>query len=232
MDKNERSFHLPFHLPPARIDLSKIGFNLKNKIYQVITFGTLLLIWHLAAMYYNNQLVMPTPWQTGKALLFALHDGETLKNLAITLNRVMIGLGIDMVIGLPIGFAMGYSTTVYKLVDPVIGPPATGTHYGLGSIDHCLVRTGRWSDPFSHRHGCHLSHPAQYHGRSQGCAAELLPCCPFHGRRAAKHFLPDNPARCTLGNYHRTTPRSQCRMDERYLSGVYRHECRVRFLYD
>ena len=142
MDKNERSFHLPFHLPPARIDLSKIGFNIKNKIYQVITFGTLLLIWHLAAMYYNNQLVMPTPWQTAKALLFALHDAETLKNLAITLNRVMIGLGIAMVIGLPIGFAMGYSTTVYKLVDPVIGPlrqvpimawvPLTIVWFGLG----------------------------------------------------------------------------------------------------
>lgn len=142
MEKNERSFHLPFQIPPARINLSNIGSNLKNKIYQVITFSTLLLIWHFVALYYNNQLVMPTPWQTGEALLFAVQDLETLKNLAITLNRVMIGLAIAMIIGLPIGFGMGYSTVVYKLVDPVIGPlrqvpimawvPLTIVWFGLG----------------------------------------------------------------------------------------------------
>jgi NitT/TauT family transport system permease protein len=142
MDKNERSLHLPFNLPPARIDVSKLTVNIKKSIYQFITFGTLVLIWHLGALHYNNQLVLPTPWQTAKALIFAVQDVETLLNLLLTLKRVMLGLGIALVIGLSIGFGMGYSTTVYKLVDPIIGPlrqvpimawvPLTIVWFGLG----------------------------------------------------------------------------------------------------
>jgi len=122
MEKNEGSFHLPFQLPPARIELSRFSLNLQKKLYQLIAFGTLLLLWHLAAAYYNNQLVMPSPWQTCKALFFALQDLETMSNLGLTLKRVMIGLSIAIAIGVPVGFAMGYSNTVYKLIDPVIGP--------------------------------------------------------------------------------------------------------------
>lgn len=142
MDKNERSLHRPFNLPPARIDMAKIRMHLARRIYQIITFGALLLLWHLAAMHYNNQLVLPTPWKTFKALILAIQDPHTLQNLALTLKRVMIGLSIAMAIGLTTGFAMGYSTIIRKLVDPVIGPlrqvpimawvPLTIVWFGLG----------------------------------------------------------------------------------------------------
>ncbi len=115
---------------------------MKKLFYQLITFSSLLLIWHICALHYDNQLVLPTPWQTFKALIFAVQDAETLFNLLLTLKRVMIGLGIALVIGLSTGFAMGYSTMVYKLVDPVIGPlrqvpimawvPLTIVWFGLG----------------------------------------------------------------------------------------------------
>ncbi len=107
-----------------------------------MTFGVLVSLWHLAALHYNNQLVLPTPWATFKALLFALQDAETLSNLALTLKRVILGLGIAVVIGLIFGFAMGYSDIINKLVDPVIGPlrqvpimawvPLTIVWFGLG----------------------------------------------------------------------------------------------------
>lgn len=142
MAKNERSLHQPFALPPSRFDLVKLRFNLKKLLYQMITFGTLIFLWHLAALYYHNQLIMPTPWQTLKAFIFAVQDFHTLKNLAITLKRVMIGLSIAMTIGLTIGLAMGYSTIIHRLVDPIIGPlrqvpimawvPLTIVWFGLG----------------------------------------------------------------------------------------------------
>lgn len=142
MEKNERSFHLPFQLPPARVSLARVGLNLRKNIYQVITFCTFILIWHLAALHYNSELVLPTPWQTGKALFFAIQDMDTLASLMLTLKRVLFGLGIALLIGLPIGFGMGYSTTIYRLVDPIIGPlrqvpimawvPLTIVWFGLG----------------------------------------------------------------------------------------------------
>ncbi len=67
---------------------------------------------------------------------------DTLKNLALTMKRVLTGLGIALGIGLTLGFAMGYSTMICKLVDPVIGPlrqvpimawvPLTIVWFGLG----------------------------------------------------------------------------------------------------
>jgi len=142
MEKNEGSFRLPFQLPPARIELARINLNLQKKLFQLIAFSSLLLLWHFAAVYYDNQLVMPSPWQTCKALFFALQDLEILTNLGLTLKRVMVGLAIAIAIGIPVGFAMGYSTTVYKLIDPLIGPlrqvpimawvPLTIVWFGLG----------------------------------------------------------------------------------------------------
>ncbi len=120
----------------------KLRFNLKKLVYQLVTFGTLICLWQLAALHYDNQLIMPTPWQTLKAFIFAVQDVHTLKNLAITLKRVMIGLSIAMTLGLTVGLAMGYSTIIHKLVDPVIGPlrqvpimawvPLTIVWFGLG----------------------------------------------------------------------------------------------------
>ncbi len=142
MERNERPLRLPFQLPPARISFAKIGLNLQKSMYQIITFASLLAIWHLAALHYNSALVLPTPWQTCKALIFAIQDMETLANLWLTLKRVITGLAIAMIIGIPVGFSMGYSTTVYRLVDPVIGPlrqvpimawvPLTIVWFGLG----------------------------------------------------------------------------------------------------
>lgn len=142
MEKTEHSFHTPFKLPPSRINLAKAGLTFKRFIYQIITFSVLLLLWHFAAQHYNNQLVLPTPWETFKSFFFAVQDVEVLKNLMITLKRVVTGLGIALAIGLTLGFAMGYSTLVSKLVDPVIGPlrqvpimawvPLTIVWFGLG----------------------------------------------------------------------------------------------------
>ncbi len=142
MAKNERTFHTPFKQPPARVDFSKIAINLKKKAYQLLTFGILLLLWHIAASHYNNPLVLPTPWHTFKALIFALQDAHTLLNLALTLKRVMLGLGIALMVGLTVGFAMGYSNIIHNMVDPVIGPlrqvpimawvPLTIVWFGLG----------------------------------------------------------------------------------------------------
>lgn len=119
-----------------------LRLNLKKVGYQVVTFGTIIILWHLAALHYHNQLLLPTPWQTFKALAFALQDAHTLKNLALTMKRVLLGLGIAMTIGLTIGLAMGYSRVIHKLVDPIIGPlrqvpimawvPLTIVWFGLG----------------------------------------------------------------------------------------------------
>lgn len=142
MAGNERQLRQPFRLPPARIDLRCLRLDGRKLLYRSITFAFLIGLWQLAALHYNNQLVLPTPWKTLQAFLFALQDRETLVNLTITLRRVALGLGIAILVGFTVGLAMGYSTLVHKLVDPIIGPlrqvpimawvPLTIVWFGLG----------------------------------------------------------------------------------------------------
>lgn len=141
MEKIRSALHAAFKLKPST-GLLKIKFDPMKMVYPLITFSAFLLIWHLAASHTDNPLLLPTPWLTLKAFIFAVQDAETLRNLALTLRRVMAGLGIAMAIGLSLGFAMGYSNIICKLVDPVIGPlrqvpimawvPLTIVWFGLG----------------------------------------------------------------------------------------------------
>lgn len=142
MEKTKRRVHVPFRLPPLRVDRFRIAFDPIKLIYRLITFFALISIWQGAARYYNSPLLLPTPWETAKAFGFAVRDAETLSNLALTLQRVMLGSGMALGIGLTLGFAMGTSTVVHKLIDPIIGPlrqvpimawvPLTIVWFGLG----------------------------------------------------------------------------------------------------
>ena len=76
-------------------------------IYRIIAFALLVSIWHVAAGIYKSDLLLPSPWKTARAFLFAIQDVDTLKNLLLTLRRVLTGFGIALLIGSSLGFLMG-----------------------------------------------------------------------------------------------------------------------------
>lgn len=111
-------------------------------VFNLITFTAVLVIWQMAAAAYKSDLLLPPPWKTAKAFLFAIQDMETLKNLLLTLQRVTIGFGIALLAGMSLGFLMGYSKTAMQLIDPILGTvrqvpimawvPLTIVWFGLG----------------------------------------------------------------------------------------------------
>ena len=116
--------------------------NPKKIIFRLITFGVLLGLWYLAAESYNSELLLPTPWTTAIAFWGGIQDLELLRNLLLTLQRVLTGFAIAMLIGMPLGFLMGYSKMVMELIDPIVGTvrqvpimawiPLTIVWFGLG----------------------------------------------------------------------------------------------------
>ena len=111
-------------------------------IFNLMTFAAVLVIWHLASAAYRSDLLLPSPWKTAKAFLFVIQDMETLKNLLLTLQRVMTGFGIALAAGMSLGFLMGCSRTAMQLLDPLLGTvrqvpimawvPLTIVWFGLG----------------------------------------------------------------------------------------------------
>lgn len=124
------------------IKVFKDAFLLRAVTFKLITLGGMLGIWQLASIHYNSDLLLPTPFKTAEAFLFAVRDIPTLKNLLLTLKRLITGLGIALLIGLTLGFAMGKSVTILKLFDPLISSvrqvpmmawvPLTIVWFGLG----------------------------------------------------------------------------------------------------
>jgi NitT/TauT family transport system permease protein len=115
---------------------------LLKMIYPVVTVAIFIGVWHLAALSYHSDLLLPPPLKTITALWRALQDLSVLKNLALTLRRVLTGFGIACAIGLPVGFAMGTSKVFFQVLDPVISSvrqvpmmawvPLTIIWFGLG----------------------------------------------------------------------------------------------------
>lgn len=131
---------------PEKRRLKGWGFLLRGRsrqiIFNLITFTAVVVIWHFASAAYKSDLLLPPPWKTAKAFLLAIQDIETLKNLLLTLQRVTIGFGIALFLGMSLGFLTGYSKTAMQLIDPVLGAarqvpvmawvPLTIVWFGLG----------------------------------------------------------------------------------------------------
>lgn len=96
----------------------------------------------MAASSYNSEMLLPAPAAVAKAFLASVKNVYIWENLILTLKRVLSGFGIALLVGMPLGFMMGYSPTVLTITDPVLSSvrqvpimawiPLTIVWFGLG----------------------------------------------------------------------------------------------------
>ena len=89
----------------------------------IVSVLALIGVWQAAAMLYGNTFIMPTPWMAISAFGKDAIDPWIHENLLLTIRRVMTGFGYALVIGVPIGYLMGYSMTA---------PPTVPRSYAYG----------------------------------------------------------------------------------------------------
>lgn len=114
----------------------------KKLSYRLITLAAFFAVWQIAANHYHSEFMMPSPWKTMVTFTSVIVDAEVIKNLLLTLKRVLTGFIYALMIGIPLGFLMGYSKTALELFDPLIDSlrqvpimawvPLTIVWFGLG----------------------------------------------------------------------------------------------------
>lgn len=114
----------------------------KQLLYRLATIAAVLAVWQLAANHYHSEFMMPSPWKTMLVFPSVVADPDVLKNLLITLRRVLTGFVYALLIGVPLGFLMGYFKGAMLLFDPLIDSlrqvpimawvPLTIVWFGLG----------------------------------------------------------------------------------------------------
>lgn len=93
-----------------------------------VGLGVFLGVWYAAHLHYGA-FILPSPWQTLKAIARALSSLAGWAALAATVGRVVLALALSGLIGGALGLAAGYSALARATIAPVatilLGMPAT-----------------------------------------------------------------------------------------------------------
>ncbi len=101
----------------------------RNKFYRLnkgrnyYTFLALVLLciaWYFIAHKVNNPFIFPYFENVMKAVWTSITDLYILRNIGITMRRVLTGCLYAFVIGFPLGMIMGYSKAILKTLSPFI----------------------------------------------------------------------------------------------------------------
>lgn len=93
----------------------------KYKIYTIISLGIAFAIWQLVAVFIvNNSFILPSFTDTITSLYTLIRSMEIISDLAISMYHFVIGMFFAIIVGLPIGMAMGWFKKVDYFMDPLI----------------------------------------------------------------------------------------------------------------
>lgn len=108
----------------AKISTSRMrkenNFKFLDWIYRGVFLILLLVIWQISAIRIGSPLLLPKPLDVLDGFITCLTDVEIVKNVFITLQRVLKGFFYALIFGLPIGLIMGFSTRFDSILSPVV----------------------------------------------------------------------------------------------------------------
>ncbi len=103
-------------LPPGRIWRLASGQSVVS-LCSVVAF---LLLWEGAAVWVDSPIQLPTPVVVGSALVDLAREGDLFDNASVSIERLVLSLGVAIAIAIPLGFLMGLNKTAEALVDPLV----------------------------------------------------------------------------------------------------------------
>lgn len=89
-------------------------------IYTPIALIAIGIIWSISAKIVDKPFLFPSLKSVIESLIRALTDLYVLRNIGITMRRVMTGVLYACIFGLPVGMIMGYSKPVLRAMAPFI----------------------------------------------------------------------------------------------------------------
>lgn len=103
---------------PRRIKFS--GNSRKELIYKIIMFVIIFVVWELYATKRNNTLIMPKASAVIMQLISCFTDPDVIYNISLTMVRVLKGFIWAMLIGVSLGFVMGISKFMNRMMSGLI----------------------------------------------------------------------------------------------------------------
>ena len=93
---------------------------MKLRLMNVAVMGGLCLAWFIAARMIGKPLVLPDFLETMQQFFSAWLNKRIMRNMGITLWRVLLGSFYGLIVGSVLGLIMGYSEKVMTLLSPFV----------------------------------------------------------------------------------------------------------------
>ena len=94
--------------------------NLRQLGLAGLSFGSFLLLWHLASTFLVSPHLIPPPLEVLRTAVPMLTTAEIPRHMAASLARVAVGFAMGSALGIVLGVVMGRIPAVHDLLDPVI----------------------------------------------------------------------------------------------------------------
>ncbi|EPZ60008.1 binding--dependent transport system inner membrane component family protein [[Clostridium] sordellii ATCC 9714] len=89
-------------------------------MYKIVALVIIIGIWQISADKIGSSLLLPMPMDVFKGFITCITDPDIVKNVIITLQRVLKGFMYALIFGLPLGLIMGFSSSCEKLFSPLV----------------------------------------------------------------------------------------------------------------
>src|SRR5437763_17032481 len=101
------------------------GHNRRNHLadfgWAAFPFICLIGFWFvLRATGLINPTLLPSPTAVFEVFWRSITEGDLLVNIVMSVQRVVLGLLLGMVVAVPVGFMIGWYRPVRRFVDPLI----------------------------------------------------------------------------------------------------------------
>lgn len=101
--------------------MKKSSNALANFGWAVLPFLFLLAFWSVLRMTgLINPTLLPSPAEVAQTMWIHLTDGDFAINVYMSVQRVVLGLLLGMLLAVPVGFMIGWYKPVRRFVDPLI----------------------------------------------------------------------------------------------------------------
>ncbi len=90
----------------------------KNRLLTAASILVLLLVWKLFALYWHQELILPSPEVTLIKMWAVVQAENFWPSVGLTIGRGLLGFFISCTLGILLGFLAGFSAPVYWLLQP------------------------------------------------------------------------------------------------------------------
>lgn len=103
---------------PKRHSINRTKDKFSTFLQNLLGIIALILIWQLLAKV-THHAIMASPWRTLKALQGLITSGVLLKQLQITMGRLLYAMGLGAFIGIFLGCTAGFYQAIRNFIEPI-----------------------------------------------------------------------------------------------------------------